>query len=292
MASQEISSQHIPAVTTYTNVIIIKAPTTIMDVIPYVLVFIIYMIMVQAILSIWKKLHSKSYNIFVLNSILATLPLLCILSKRYSALLIYCLYISFILYLVFKAINFSSDKNAPKLIFKSFKVIFLITTHLTVLSQAALIICFLFFPHYILHALIMACYFIYYAVLSREIVRNLCYLMANTTGFYSEDGIPGKKDTHDHCMVCTSPLNKEKTITLKCGHSYHEDCIKGWCLIGQNNSCFYCKDGVDNKNFNQEYWIKSEVMISSMMSTMKSAISFFAIIFVIFLLKSRNANQQ
>ena len=115
--------------------------------------------------------------------------------------------------------------------------------------------------------------------------------MAKSTGFYSRDGIPGKKDSNDECMICTSNLNNECKITLKCGHSYHEDCIKGWCLIGQNNSCFYCKDGVNNKNFNQEYWIKSEVMISSMMSTMKSAISFFTIIFVIFLFKSRNENK-
>lgn len=285
----ENSEDHAPRV--FTRILVIKAPTTLVDVIPFALIFIIYMIMVQAVLSVWKKLHDKSYNIFVLTSILLTMPVLSIVSRRIFSLFFYLLYISFISYLVFKAINFSSDKNAPKLIFKSFKILFVVTTHLTILSQIGLILCFLFFPSYILKALIMACYFIYYAVLSREIVRNLCYLMAQSTGFYSKEGIPGKKDTHDECMICTSQFNTEKKITLKCGHSYHEDCIKGWCLIGQNNSCFYCKDGVDNKNFNQEYWIKSEVMISSMMSTMKSAISFFAIIFVIFLFKTRNESK-
>lgn len=276
------------------RIIIIKAPTTVKDVIPYILVFIVYMIMVQVILSFWKKFHEKSYNIFVLNSILVTLPALCILAGRYLSLFIFLIYISFISYLAFKALTFSSNKNAPRVIFKSFKIIFVITSHATVISQLFLIFCFFFLPEYILPSLLAACYFIYYAVLSREIVRNLCYLMASSTGFYSKDGIPGRQDPRSECMICTKSLSntgnnsEEKAITLKCGHSFHEDCLKGWCLIGQNNSCFYCKDGVDKNTFNQEYWIKSEVMISSMMSTMKSAISFLTIIFVLFIFKSRN----
>lgn len=273
---------------TTTRVILVKAPTTLNDVIPYILILAVYIIMVQVVLSLWKKLHIKSYNIFVLNSILVTLPTACILTGKYLSLFIFLLYSSFMCYLVYKAVRFSSNKDAPRIIFKSFKIIFLITSHLTICSQLLLILSFVLFPNYILQSLIMTCYFIYYAVLSREIVRNLCYIMASSTGFYSKEGIPGRKDTSTDCMICILPMDSnEKKVTLKCGHSFHEDCIKGWCLIGQNNSCFYCKDGVDNKNFNQEYWIKSEVMISSMMSTMKSAISFFAIIFVLFLIKSR-----
>jgi RING finger protein 121 len=112
--------------------------------------------------------------------------------------------------------------------------------------------------------------------------------MASSTGFYSKDGIPGRRETAEECMICTQPLNAPSTVadgkavTLKCGHSFHEDCIKGWCLIGQNNSCYYCKDGVDNKTFDQEYWIKTEVMIAPMMRTMKSAIS-FSVVLILFL---------
>lgn len=288
----------IPSNTSNTRIIVIKTSPTLPDIVPYVIVFIVYLIMVQLVLSLWKKLHDKSYNIFVLTSILLTLPSICIVTGKHLAVVLFALYLSFIIHLVVKSINFSlkrnqHNRNAPKIIFKFFKIIFLTTSHLTVLSQIFLILSFFIFPNYILDSLFMSCYFVYYAVLSREIVRNLCYIMASSTGFYSKDGIPGRGVSSEECMICTLPFREkdtpraieEKIVTLKCGHSYHEDCIKGWCLIGQNNSCYYCKDLVDNNSFNQEYWIKSEVMIAPMMRTMKSAISFSVIIFFVFLLK-------
>ena len=36
----------------------------------------------------------------------------------------------------------------------------------------------------------------------------------------------------------------EKIYELKCGHKYHEACIRGWAIIGKKDSCPYCNEKV------------------------------------------------
>ncbi|ELA41048.1 uncharacterized protein VICG_01930 [Vittaforma corneae ATCC 50505] len=272
-----------------TQVVVVKAPTTIIDVVPYVLVFLVYGLMVQVVFALWKKFHEKSYNYFILSAILACLPSISFFFGNYAVLFLYFLFISFMGYLVYTALNFSQKKNGPRIIFRAFKMIFLVTNHATVLLQFCLIVFFVTGINRMLAILKLMSYSIYFAVLSREIVRNICIFMAKTTGYYSKEGIPGKKENSALCMICTLPFDQssalEKVFSLKCGHSYHEDCIKGWALIGQNNCCYYCKEGIDNKVFTQDYWIKSEIFIKPMMNAMRSLIAFSIVVIGLVYLK-------
>ncbi|XP_027194210.2 E3 ubiquitin ligase RNF121 [Dermatophagoides pteronyssinus] len=46
------------------------------------------------------------------------------------------------------------------------------------------------------------------------------------------------------------PSLQEKTYTLSCGHTYHQYCIFGWCLVGKKQLCPFCREKVDlNKLF-------------------------------------------
>ena len=46
------------------------------------------------------------------------------------------------------------------------------------------------------------------------------------------------------------PSLQEKTYTLTCGHTYHQYCIFGWCLVGKKQLCPFCREKVDlNKLF-------------------------------------------
>jgi RING finger protein 121/175 len=182
----------------------------------------------------------------------------------------------YLLYLAKVAFGFHTDKNAPKAVYRSFKRIFTVTNHATVVSQLLTLLFFFIESNYMLISLRGMVYSIYFAVLSREVVRSLSLLMAQTTGYYSKEGVPGRTDTSSRCMVCTGDLDGE-TVTLSCGHMYHRDCIMGYCIIGNNSHCQFCKHGVDNKIFEQDYWIKSELFIRPLMNTMRSCISFFIV---------------
>lgn len=261
-----------------TKVIVIRQPTTILDVFPFALVFLVYGLMVQVIFALWKKFHSKTYNYFILVSIVSFMPFITLFFQMYIALFFYFIFITLMGYLVFNAFQFTLKKNGPRIVYKTFKIIFLITNHTTVFLQLLLVIFFTLGINKMLSVLKYMAYSTYYAVLSREVVRNLCQSMAKGTGYYSKEGLPGKGDTDTVCMICSLPFIEEKTFSLRCGHSYHEDCIKGWTIIGQNNSCYYCKEGIDNKIFTQDYWIKSELFIKPMMNALRSLIAFSVVI--------------
>lgn len=263
-----------------TQVVFVKTPTTVLDVVPYLLVFTVYGLIVQAVFSVWKKLHEKSYNIFVLIAILTALPAISYFFSSYLSFLAYIIFLGYTSYLVYTAFNFSSKRDGIKTVFRAFKIIFAITNHTTVVLQFTLVIFFFFGIDKMLPILKFLFYSTYFAVLSREIVKNICLVMVRTTGLHSKEGVPGRKDSTTNCMICTLPLvsENEKVLTTQCGHTYHENCIKGWTLVGQNTQCYYCKEPIDNKIFDQNYWIKSELFIKPMMNTMRSLIAFSAVI--------------
>ena len=53
-------------------------------------------------------------------------------------------------------------------------------------------------------------------------------------------------------LCCSSALSfpseledvGEKRKRLACGHSFHDFCIRGWCIIGKKQTCPYCKEKV------------------------------------------------
>ncbi|KAM0680237.1 hypothetical protein GINT2_001622 [Glugoides intestinalis] len=270
-----------------THIIMIKQPTTLADVIPFLLVFIVYGIIVQILFAIWKKFHERSFNLFVLFAIIGILPAVSLITKSYLSILLYIAFMLLMADLSYIALNFKRNKEGLRIIFNTFKTVFMITNHATVLLQIVMVVLFLTKYHGMYTVLKLMSTTLYYAVLSREIVRNLCLLMAVTIGYRGKDRIPGKSDDSTACMICTLPFGEStgKIVTLGCKHPFHEACIKGWCLIGQNPFCYYCTEKIDNSIFSQDYWLKSELFIKPMMNTMRSMIAFsiFAVLFYHFL---------
>ena len=57
--------------------------------------------------------------------------------------------------------------------------------------------------------------------------------------------IDNNPDTNNdnQCNICLSNLNTSRGITkLKCGHSYHMECINRWFTTNRELSCPYCRD--------------------------------------------------
>ena len=47
---------------------------------------------------------------------------------------------------------------------------------------------------------------------------------------------------------CRLHLDKKCVLCLDCVcSSFHEFCIRGWCIVGKKQTCPYCKEKVDLK---------------------------------------------
>ena len=44
------------------------------------------------------------------------------------------------------------------------------------------------------------------------------------------------------CSICIEPLHG-KTITTKCGHTYHSKCLAQW--YESNDNCPYCRQSIE-----------------------------------------------
>lgn len=91
--------------------------------------------------------------------------------------------------------------------------------------------------------------------------------MAQKVGYYSgKNGLPGKLLGEDICSICGNKVHHleeedikpglvalmlyqlikgDKQIELSCGHKYHQDCIRGWTILGKNSLCPYCNEKVE-----------------------------------------------
>jgi RING finger protein 121 len=266
--------------------IFITKPVGFPDILPFILVLIVYCIIVQFVFTLWKKTHQKSFDIFLLILIFIFPAILIFILQDYYFLVMWLGHTAYLLYLGKIAYGFNSNKNAPKYIYNTFKAIFTVTNHAIFFEQFLVVMSYFFLVKYLLLFFRMLIYSIYFAVLSREVIRNLSIVMAKATKFYSKEGIPGRAEDRTKCMICTDDLSSDKIITLSCNHSYHEDCIMGYCVIGNNQCCQFCKQGIKNDIFQKTYWLNSEMLVRPIMNTMRSSISFFIVILTVLLFKS------
>jgi RING finger protein 121/175 len=271
-----------------TRVIFLEKPVTIADFIPFIIVFFLYGLMVHMVFTAWKKIHKRSFNIFLLALVVIFPPSLTFITRRSLFFVIWVFFIFYMLFCLSKVIRTPITKDTPKQIYMSFRIIFRITYSLIILGQLLSVGFFLFYMPWLMNGLCLLFYSLYFAVLSREVVLNLSQMMASNTGFFSKEGVPGRTENNKVCMICTGDFElNQKVITLNCGHHYHVECIRGWCMIGQNTFCPYCKKGVDLSFFEVNLWEKTELSFRPLMNMLRSSIAFFIVIagFLVYKLK-------
>ncbi|KAI5149950.1 RING finger protein 121/175 [Enteropsectra breve] len=262
-----------------TRVVFLERPTNIADFLPFAVVFFIYGLIVHSVFMLWKKFHKKSFNIFLLVLVFLFPPFLLFVTKDLVLLGLWAALACYMAFCLKIAFSRAVDQNAPKRIFKNSQWLFKISNSAIVIGHCATILSFLLLPRSLGYSLRMLFYSLYISVLSREFMLNLSHVMAASKGYFKKDGIPVVSESLSLCMVCAEPLGSSGTInTLICGHSYHSECIRGWCLIGQNNCCPYCKRGVDLNLFKDDLWNRAELSFRPLMNTLRSFISFFIII--------------
>lgn len=262
--------------------VVIQQPPSIQDFIPLLFSLLIYGLIIQTVCLILKKFFKRLYNFLVFLTLLLAPPTIFILTGHYFFPIL-CLVFFIPMGVIFYRVNKKPlQKDIPKKIFNIFKTLFIVTNFGICIFQTCTIISFYFFQGVLIFSFLSLLGVVYFALLSREIVYFLSETMASNTGFYSKEGVPKRNNNDTLCMICTKVFDgKELVHTLLCKHSFHENCIKGWCMIAKKNSCPYCKKGVDLDSIPKDIWYQSEIWFYPLINTLRSFIVFIVTLIVI-----------
>ncbi|KAF9428013.1 hypothetical protein BGZ94_003617 [Podila epigama] len=138
-------------------------------------------------------------------------------------------------------------------------------------------------------------YGIYFGILGRDFVEFCTESMAATLGYYTKEGFPRKHLRLGVCAICGIHVSNaistidahghvqppvvihpsangssvEPSIKLNCGHEFHEECIRGWCLIGKKDMCPYCKEKVDLRAFKTNPWDTTQHLYLNLLDALR-----------------------
>lgn len=299
-----------------TQIIFVEKPTQLADVIPFAVAFFIYGLITQMGFSLWKRLHEQSHKLFQLAVVVGFPPFILYVAGDYSLFVLWIAYVLVVGTCLRQVCFRPMSYDVPRQIYRVFRYLFLLSNMAILLFHVLLAGSFFLYRPLILLSLRLLLYSIYLAVLSRELILNLSQILAARAGYFSKEGIPVVRESGDVCMLCTGRLGGDRGTTgrsaggdamgaadgpagsgaiqpiqtvrtLHCGHSYHDECIRGWALIGQNRFCPYCKKGIEASLFSMELWERTELPFKPLMNLVRSFISFFVVLSGMVLLRMR-----
>ncbi|KRX16709.1 RING finger protein [Trichinella nelsoni] len=230
----------------------------------------------QYLLFEWKKRYSKSYTRFTLFSMWIIPFALSLWRGFWRFIVSWLAFTSMTFYITSKAMQKHISGSTPRLVYKWFLFVHKLCSFLgffgyvvTVLTLFGIgIFLSMKFDDLFNFGILCLFYGIYYGVLNRDLAAICSNTMAAHIGYYSDEGLPRRTLESDMCAVCGSKISAngnerqvEQLYNLSCGHTFHEFCIRGWCIVGKNEICPYCREKVNLKEFFTNPWEKTEAVL-------------------------------
>ncbi|VDK50923.1 unnamed protein product [Anisakis simplex] len=220
------------------------------------LILIVTLVVAQIALVQWKKRHFKSYQLCTLLGMWLIPVFVCVQREWWRFLVTWVLYSVFSTFIWFKATRPQISGTTPRFVYTWF-----------------------LFLHKLSYVLGIGGYLlIMFTLLGVNVIFGMRPNVTMDAGllllqYYTQDGLPKKILESDVCAVCGNRLDSEayeggeseSTYRLTCGHVFHEFCIRGWCVVGKQQTCPYCKEKVDLKRMFKNPWEKPHLFFGQLL---------------------------
>ncbi|CAG8478824.1 2275_t:CDS:2 [Paraglomus brasilianum] len=259
------------------------------------LILLVALFSFQFLILYWKQKHYQSFQIVTLIGLwLIPMYLFGIYFQFLRFLTIWTLYSALNGYILHLASRKPLDQQTPKLVYRWFAAVYKVSYTVGIFGYILLMLQFfeivkIFYDGGAVADLgiMLLSYGLYFGVLSRDIVEICTDRMASALGYYTKDGLPSKGLKADICAICGGTASSvvgeedEKVHQLSCRHLFHEECIRGWCLIGKKDICPYCKEKVDMKEFKTNPWDTQQQLYLSLLDGVRYLVVWQPIILVV-----------
>ncbi|MCL4124162.1 UNVERIFIED_CONTAM: hypothetical protein GTU68_049742 [Idotea baltica] len=226
------------------------------------------------------------------------IPFFLSLHNHYWRFIFFWLIFSSITLIVMKkALDKPLQPNTPRQVYKWFLFIYKICCASGIIGYGIMMstlmgLNFLFGSkpnHWMDVGFLFMFYGLYYGVLGRDLAEVCADKMASHIGYYKAEGMPTRTLEPGICAVCGNPQLVpigeegiiENTFKLSCGHTFHEFCIRGWCIVGKKQTCPYCKEKVDLKRMFCNPWEKHHVFYGQLLDWVRLLVAWQPAIIII-----------
>ena len=99
-----------------------------------------------------------------------------------------------------------------------------------------------------------------------------------------EELIEGQDFANDHIsnVEQRSLTREERVVKLKCGHEFHEFCLRGWMIVGKHTACPNCGEKVNIRSIlGMTPWESQGVVWSQLLDALRYLIVWNPIIFML-----------
>lgn len=98
--------------------------------------------------------------------------------------------------------------------------------------------------------ILLCCLALYFGVLTRDFAEVASDTIFNSVGYSKYEVLPTNL-----CALCgeelkatldimqgksTEESEQARVVELQCGHEFHENCIRGWAIVGKKDTCPFC----------------------------------------------------
>nr|XP_026691964.1 RING finger protein 121 [Ciona intestinalis] len=260
-----------------------------------ILILMVTLVVSQVALVQWKNRHPKSYNMVTLLGMWIVPLIFTIKMLWFRFIVTWVIYTIVTCFVVLKARKKPLSGTTPRLVYRWFLILFRISYSvgvfgyiLVMLTMMGVNIMFRIKPETAMDfSIVLLFYGLYYGVMSRDFAEICSETMASTIGYYTRSGMPTKNLADGVCAVCGQVLilptdqydtSVEKVYKLSCFHTFHDSCIRGWCIVGKKQTCPYCKEKVDLKRMFTSPWERPHILYGQLLDWIRYLVAWQPVI--------------
>jgi len=256
------------------------------------LILVVCLIITQFILIQWRQRHLRSFQQATLFGMWIVPMIISLYNVWYRFIIIWAVFSLIMAFMAFSATRKPIAMTTPSRVYTWFLLIyklsyfFGIIGYLVIMSTLfGLNILFMIKPAAAMDfGFLITFYGLYFGVVGRDLSAVCSDKMAAQIGYYTESGVPTRILDEHVCAVCGNPLisdDKDKCYKLNCGHTFHDFCIRGWCIVGKKQTCPYCRERVDLQRMFKNPWEKPHLLYGSLLDWVRYLVAWQPLIFIV-----------
>jgi RING finger protein 121 len=281
---------------------------------------LIWLFVAQILIVWWKKKKPQQYFFWSLLG-LWTLPFaLAIFLKNWRFVISCIIFTGQALYLLRLASRRPLDPDTPQFVYRVFLVVHRVTLAIATIGVFSFLITIfiltpffnLSLPWLITDELLAIFYGGYFGVIERDFASVVSDKMSRAIGTAplvntaalaatreNLAATTGRRHSTNSCALCGHELRtlealeigkeerksgsqyERKTMKLSCNHEFHEECIRGWSVVGKKSVCPFCGEKVDTSAIlASSPWEKSSQTWSEFLDLLRMSLVWNPLIFI------------